>query len=386
MPIDNLCQRLASYQEKQLIRTRHTITSRSHNVIELQGKHLINFSHNDYLSIAQHPQITEAFIAAARQFGLGSGSSPVLAGFYEPNRLLEEQFAQFIQTERAVLFNSGYHANLGVISTLANRQSLVLADKLCHASILDGVQLSRAQLIRFRHNDLNHLETLLRQARQACFIITESIFGMEGDISPIHHIAALAKNYNATLIVDDAHGIGILGQRGRGIREYYHLTQTDIPCLITPLGKAFASSGALVSGSHEMIHAITQFARPYLFSTALPPAVAAATLTSLHVIEHETWRRKKLQELAHYFIEKAQSYSLPIISKQLTPIKSIVIGDANTTLEIQRHLFEKGFYVSCIRPPTVPVGTSRIKISLNCRHTTEEISHLLEQLAYAKHR
>lgn len=386
MPTDHLCQKLANHQEKQLIRTRNPITSRTHNLIELQGKQLINFSHNDYLSIAQHPQVTAAFSAAAIQFGLGSGSSPVLAGFYQPNQLLEEQFAQFIQADRAILFNSGYHANLGVITSLANRQSLILADKLCHASILDGIQLSRAKLIRFRHNDLNHLETLLCQARQACFIITESIFGMEGDISPIHHIAALAKKYNATLIVDDAHGIGVLGQRGRGIREWYNLTQADIPCLITPLGKAFASSGALVSGSHEIINSISQFARTYLFSTALPPAIASATLACLHLVENESWRREKLQELSQHFMTQAQSHALQIISKQLTPIKSIVIGDANTTLEIQQYLLDQGFYVSCIRPPTVLEGSSRIKISLNCQHTTEEISNLLEQLSYAKYR
>jgi 8-amino-7-oxononanoate synthase len=388
MPTNNLCQKLATHQEKQLIRTRNSITSRTHNLIELHGKQLINFSHNDYLSIAQHPQVTAAFIAGASQFGLGSGSSPVLAGYYQPTQFLEEKFAQFIQADRAILFNSGYHANLGVISTLANRQSLILADKFCHASILDGIQLSRAKLLRFRHNDLNHLELLLSQARQPCFIITESIFGMEGDISPIHQIAALAKNYNATLIVDDAHGIGVLGQKGRGIREWFNLTQADIPCLITPLGKAFASSGALVSGSHEIIHAISQFARTYLFSTALPPAIASATLVSLDLVEQETWRREKLQELIEYFMTQAESRGLPIISKQLTPIKSVIIGDASATLQIQQNLLERGFYVSCIRPPTVPEGTSRIKISLNCQHTPEEISNLLDQLGYlyAKYR
>jgi 8-amino-7-oxononanoate synthase len=385
MPTNNLYQKLATHQEKQLTRTRNPITSRTHNLIELQGKQLINFSHNDYLSIAQHPHVTAAFIAGANQFGLGSSSSPVLSGFYQPNQLLEEKFAQFIQADRAILFNSGYHANLGVISTLANRQSLILADKFCHASILDGIQLSRAKLIRFRHNDLNHLETLLKQAKQPCLIITESIFGMEGDISPIHHIAALAKDYHATLIVDDAHGIGVLGQQGRGIREWYNLTQVDIPCLITPLGKAFGSSGALVSGSHEIIDAISQFARTYLFSTALPPAIASATLVSLDLVEQETWRREKLQEIIEYFMAQAQSHALPIISQHLTPIKSIIIGDASATLQIQQNLLEHGFYVSCIRPPTVPEGTSRIKISLNCQHTTEEISSLLEQLSYARH-
>ncbi len=380
MVIDSLDDLLAVHQQKQLLRQRIPISNRNGTKIKLDGKWLINFSHNDYLGIADHPQVKAAFIEGVEQYGVGSSASPVLAGFYQANQELEEKFARFMQADRAILFNSGYHANLGVFTSLANRHCFVLADKLCHASILDGVQLSRAKLLRFRHQDLLHLETLLKKIQQPCLIVTESIFGMEGAISPIDQVANLAQRYQATLIVDDAHGVGVLGQQGRGIREYYQLTQTEIPCLISPLGKAFGSFGALVSGTENIINTLTQFSRTYLYSTALPPAVAAASLAALQIIEEEGWRRDKLASLAKQLIQQAWKWQLPLMSQALTPIKSILIEDISASLEIQQQLLHNGFYVSCIRPPTVPAGTSRIKISINCLHEEEEITRLFDYL------
>lgn len=369
-------------QAPDLIRKRYAIADRNENEICLADNCLVNFSSNDYLGIATHPAIKKAFIKGVERYGFGSGGSALVSGFYRPHRALEEKFAEFLQRDDAVLFNSGYHANLGVISAVANRHSAIFLDKLCHASIIDGVHLSRAHYFRYAHQDLNHLCRLADESEaNNKFLITESVFSMEGNISPIDQIAILAKTKQMKLLVDDAHGIGVLGAAGRGICDYYQLNQDSVPYLIAPLGKAFASYGAVVAGSRDFIEHLLQFAKTYRYSTALPPAIASASMAALDVIQHENWRRSKLNELTRYFIKQAKERNLCLSSEAITPIKAILIGANLAALKIHQALLEKGFFISCIRPPTVPVGTARIRISLNCLHTEQNITQLLDLIA-----
>jgi 8-amino-7-oxononanoate synthase len=374
-------RRLKHYQTQHLIRERHTITARANNVIIINGQRLINFCSSDYLGLAVHPKVKTAFIAGVQQYGLGSSSAALIAGFYKPQQLLEEKFADFLQRDQALFFNSGYHANLGILTTLANRDTVVIADKLCHASILDGIQLSRAKHYRFRHNDIAHAATLIHNQPHPALLITESVFSMEGDISPIPQLANLARENNHSLIIDDAHGIGVLGKNGRGACEHHQLSQRDVPCLVTPFGKAVGSMGAMVSGSKQLIAALLQFANTYRCSTALPPAVTFATLESLKILQQENWRRERLNYLIKYFILQAKNRELSLVAEAITPIKSILIGDNQLALKIKETLRQQGFFVSCIRPPTVPQGTARIRISLNCLHEQQEITHLLDLIA-----
>jgi 8-amino-7-oxononanoate synthase len=343
---------------------------------------MINFCSNDYLNLSTHPKVIKAFRQGAQQYGLGSGASPSVSGYTFAHHQLEEKLAEFLQRDKAILFNSGYHANLGVITTFANRNSTIIADKLCHASLIDGIVLSRARCKRYRHNDYSHAEKIFqlsRQRRDELLFITESVFSMQGDITNVKKLVSIANN-EAMLLVDDAHGIGVLGKKGGGICDYYQLSQSDVPCLVTPFGKALGSFGAIVSGSSDIIDALIQCARTYRYSTALPPAVCSATLASLTVLMEESWRRSKLQALITFFIKEAKLRNLPCTSFDETPIKSIITGCNKLTLKIQHKLAHRGFLVSCIRPPTVPINQSCIRISLNCMHTEEQIICLLNLL------
>ena len=369
-------QLLAKNANEYLARSRHVIDKHDSRHIMLDGKQLINFCSNDYLGLASHPAVINAFIQGANDYGLGSGSSALISGYSKAHHALEEAFAFFLQRDRAILFNSGYHANLGVIATLANRNSCVITDKLCHASIIDGIVLARAKCLRYRHNDLVHAETLLKNnSAQHMLIVTESVFSMEGDTPDIKALCSLAKKYHATLIIDDAHGIGV--------NEFANLSQQEVPCLVTPLGKAVGSMGAIVAGSTDLIEMLLQFSRTYRYSTALPPAVCHATITALAIMQSESWRRQKLHDNINFFHQQAKLRNINPVSTDATPIKSIIIGANKTTLLIQKELHEQGFFVSCIRPPTVPVNTARIRLSLNCMQTTDDIIRLLDSLKNA---
>ncbi|MFZ2314400.1 MAG: 8-amino-7-oxononanoate synthase [Gammaproteobacteria bacterium] len=364
-------------QVPDLIRTRFVINEREENILLVNDHTVVNFSSNDYLALADHPSLKKAFIQGVDKYGLGSGSSPLVSGYYRSQCLLEEKFSEFFNRERSLLFNSGYLANVGILSAFQNRHEKIYSDKLCHASILDGIELSKRKNIRYRNNDLSHLQELLISATDKPLLITESVFSMEGRISPIKQIADMCPD-NVMLIVDDAHGAGVLGENGRGIIEHDALGKEDIDCLVTPLGKAFASMGAVVSGSSAFIEYLLQFSKTYKYSTALPPAVAHATLTALQLVQDENWRRHQLRDLINFFIQESNSRSLTLSSTDLTPIKSIIIGENAQTLMIKDALLKEGFFVSCIRPPTVPKGTARLRISLNCMHRKDDILKLLD--------
>jgi 8-amino-7-oxononanoate synthase len=364
---------LRKFEAQHLLRKRDAIDKK---------KLVVSFSSNDYLNIAKHPDVIKAYQHGAEECGLGSGAAPLVSGYTKSHQQLEEAFAEFLNRDKALLLNSGYHANLGVITTFADRSTTVIADKLCHASLIDGIVLSRAKHKRYHHHDMSQAERLLREHQhQDTLLITESVFSMQGDIANVKKLSALAKNNQALLIVDDAHGIGVLGNRGGGICDYYQLSQQEVPCLITPFGKALGSFGAMVTGKADLIEALVQCARTYRYSTALPPAVCQATLAALKILTHESWRRSQLQHLITFFITEAKSRNLPLASFDATPIKSVVIGSNKATLDMQTKLMASGFFVSCIRPPTVPVNQACVRLSLNCTHTEEQIIRLLDLMA-----
>lgn len=353
-----------------LVRKRFTIEKKASTHIQAQGVDAINFCSNDYLNLSQHPKIIASVIRGMEEFGLGSGASSLVAGFYQPQKILEEKFSEILNRERSLFFNSGYHANLGLITALANKNTTIIADKLCHASIIDGIRLSGAKHFRYPHGNLAHAENLLLKYPQS-LLITENVFSMEGTIADIKTLAKLAKNSASLFIVDDAHGFGVLDRK---------ISQEDVPCLVIPLGKACGGTGAIVSGKADLIEIILQKARTYCYTTALPPAICYGILEALNLIREETWRREKLNALIQYFIQGAKARELPLVSSDTTPIKSILIGDNQKVISIQKTLLEKGFFVSCIRPPTVPKNTARIRISLNCLHEENEIEKLLDEL------
>ncbi|MBA3661145.1 MAG: 8-amino-7-oxononanoate synthase [Gammaproteobacteria bacterium] len=379
-----LTKKLNANRAQHLTRARMVCESRRAQHIGEDQRSYINFTSNDYLGLATDPRVKKAMIDGINQYGVGSGSSPVVSGYYQSTRALEEQFADFLKRDRAVLFNSGYHANCGLFSAIADRHTSIIADKFLHASLLDGIRLSRAKLCRFQHHHAQHASQLLEKNWGALFV-TESVSSMSGEICPLPEYLPATKKYQAITVLDDAHGIGILGELGAGGCDQFNLQQSDIHFLITPLAKALGTMGALVSGSHAAIESLIQFARTYHYSSALPPAIPVATLAALKILQTENWRRDQLKSLIQHFIREAKNRNLPLTSDDLTPIKSIIIGGNAATSRLVSDLRDHHFLVACIRPPTVPNNTARIRISLNCMQKESDITALLDFISRRYH-
>ncbi len=376
MLADRLKQRQLRREQQHLSRSRPVIHHQKNNRVLVDGKTYIDFSNNDYLGLSHHPDIASTFQEGINQFGVGGSSSSIVSGYSPAQHEFEQAFADWLRMDRAILFNSGYHANLGLYSALCERHDRIYADRLCHASILDGIQLSRAKLTRYQHNDMQHLELLI-QKNTPDWIVSESVFSMEGDVAPIGALSKITKAHTAQLIIDDAHGIGVLGD-GRGIISSHHLTQNDIACLVAPLGKAFHGIGAIVAGKKTIIDELVQSARSYHYSTALPPALCCAMIKTLKIIQQDTWRREKLMENIVTAQTAAKKYDINLLTGDKTPIISIIIGDNKKTQLVKKELLARGFFVSAIRPPTVKKGSARLRLSLNSSHTKEEINRLVQ--------
>ncbi len=377
MLLDSLQQRLLQHAQNNLVRKQNVVTTAEVNAIVVAGKKAADFSSNDYLGLKKHPCMIEAVITAAKQYGVGSGASAQISGYSDLHAEVETAFAQWLKVDKAILFNSGYCANTGIISALVTRGDTIFSDKLLHASLLDGILLARAKHYRYQHNDLNHFKYLATK-KAPDLIVTESIFSMEGDVAAITELTQLAQQYNAKLLIDDAHGIGILGKHGAGIMEQCHLEQTQFACLVLPLGKAFNAMGAIVAGRQQVMDAILQFAKTYRYATALPPLICNAILAALDIIQTETWRREQLAKNIQFFNTYCKEKKLTLISPAATPIRSVLIHDSNNVLALQQFLLEKGFFVSAIRPPTVPKNTARLRVSLNSEHTETQIMALID--------
>lgn len=366
-----LSKRLDSYRKADLYRSRHIYDNENHCI----------FCSNDYLCLTKHSEVIKAFKTGADEYGVGSGASQLITGHIYPHHILEDAFAEFLNRDRALLFSSGYLANIGVVTALMDNESAVFEDKLNHASLIDAGMFSQAKVYRYAHNDIKHLQShLSKYSYKQKLIITDGVFSMNGDIAKLPELSMLAKQHNVWLMVDDAHSIGVLGNNGGGTLEHFNLQQQDVPILVCPLGKALGCYGAIVAGTNNLIESLIQFARTYIYDTAIPPAIASALYAGLQVIKKEPWRREKLAYLINYFKQQANMRNLTFLPS-VTPIQSFVIGDAKTALSISEKLLSRGFVVVAIRPPTVPQNTSRLRISLNCLHTEKQINDLLDNLA-----
>ena len=320
---------------------------------------------------------------------MGAGASHLVVGHQQPHEQLERALAEFTGRERALLFSSGYMANLGVLKALLGKEDVIVQDKLNHASLIDGGLASGAQLLRYRHNDLDHLEQLLAKSASADpdkrkILAVDGVFSMDGDIAPLDALADICDTHDVALMVDDAHGFGVLGEQGAGCSEHFGLGQQRLPIVMGTLGKAFGVSGAFVAGSHEMIETLIQYSRTYIYTTALPPACAAAALQSLSIIKAQPERRQHLQDLIAYFRQAISSLDFNVLPST-TAIQPIIIGDSEKTLALSQALLKAGLLVTAIRPPTVPMGTARLRITLTAAHSFAQVDQLLEVLRQHAH-
>ena len=347
----------------------------------IDGKQLLSFCSNDYLGLASHPALKKAFIDAVEHDGVGAGAAHLLTGHSQYHQQLEEQLADFMGQQRALLFSSGYQANIGVIDGLMTRGDCILQDKLNHASLLDGGRLSLAEQLRYQHNDMHALQRRLQQSEKAAhrLIVTDGVFSMDGDIAPLPELISLAKQHSTAVMIDDAHGLGVLGKQGRGTVEHYQIEQQSMPIIMGTFGKAFGTAGAFVAADEEVIDTLIQQARSFVYTTAQPSAIAAATLASLKLIQDENWRRDKLQTLIRQFKVGAAELGLQLIDSD-TAIQPIVMGDDEQAITIGKQLEEKGLLVGVIRPPTVPEGSARLRITLSANHSEQQVTQLLDGL------
>jgi 8-amino-7-oxononanoate synthase len=347
----------------------------------VDGRDCVTFCSNDYLGLASHPRLRAALQKAAEHAGVGSGAAQLITGYNSAHQQLERELAEFVQRPRALLFSTGYQCNMGVISALLGKGDHVYSDSLNHASLIDGCRLSGADIHRYGHADVGELRSqLAAPAAGHRLIVTDALFSMDGDRAPLRELADVACNDNAWLMVDDAHGFGVLGPEGRGSVAAAGLDGGDVPILTATLGKSLGAFGAFVAGSEELIETLIQSARTFIFTTALPPVVAEAAREALKVMRDEPWRREHLHALIARFRAGARERGLPI-AESSTPIQPLVVGDEQRALDLSRALWEAGFLVTAIRPPTVPPGTCRLRITLSAAHGESQVDGLIEALA-----
>ena len=376
----DLAARVAERRAADLYRQRPLLESPQGPEVVVDGQRLLAFCSNDYLGLANHPDVIAAWQAGAEHWGVGGGASHLVIGHSTPHHQVEEALAELTGRPRALLFSTGYMANLGAITALVGQGDTVLQDRLNHASLLDGGLLSGARFNRYLHNDPASLASRLDKAVGNTLVVTDGVFSMDGDLADLPALADVARARGAWLMVDDAHGLGTLGTQGGGIVEHFGLGVEDVPVLIGTLGKACGTAGAFVAGSEELIEALVQFARPYIYTTSQPPALACATLKSLELLRRETWRREHLAALIRQFREGAQQIGLELMDSP-TPIQPIVIGDSAKALRLSRMLRERGLLVTAIRPPTVPAGSARLRVTLSAAHSEAQVQLLLNALA-----
>lgn len=363
-----------------LYRSRRVLDSAQGVRVRVDGAELLSFCSNDYLGLANDPRVVAAFHEGARRWGVGSGASHLVSGHMGVHHALEEALATFTGRERALLFSSGYAANLGVAAALLGKGDVVFQDRLNHASLLDAAQLSGARLQRFLHNDVASLDTHAARIRgEHRMVAVDGVFSMDGDEAPLVAIADACDRHDALLLVDDAHGLGVLGDTGGGSLEAQGVG-ARVELLMGTLGKALGTAGAFVAGDAALIDTLIQHARTYIYTTALPPAVAAATLMSLRLVQEEPWRRERLASLVQRLREGAEAIGLRLLPSR-SPIQPLVLGDAERALAWAQALRARGILVPAIRPPTVPRGSARLRITLSAAHEEADVDRLLDALA-----
>jgi 8-amino-7-oxononanoate synthase len=376
-----LAPALAERRAQARYRTRRTLASPQGPEVVVDGQPMLAFCSNDYLGLANHPAIVAAAHSAADRYGVGSGASHLVCGHSAEHHALEEELAAFTGRQRALLFSTGYMANQGIITALLERGDAIFEDRLNHASLLDAGLLSGARFQRFLHNDVANLaRRLARTGARRKLVAVDAVYSMDGDCAPLPELAATARQHGAWLMADDAHGFGVLGASGAGTGEHFGLGADELPIYMATLGKAVGSFGAFVAGSETLVETIIQFARSYIYTTALPPMVAAATRAGLQLLQQESWRRQHLAELVERFRRGADQLGLGLLPSQ-TAIQPLVLGDDQLALDVAEALARRGIWISAIRPPTVPAGSARLRITLTAAHSGEQVDRLLTALA-----
>lgn len=380
MSFDDLSSELAARKQQSLYRQRRTLETPQQPVVQVDGREYLAFCSNDYLGLANHPEVIKSFQDAANLYGVGGGASHLVNGHSRAHHDLEEALAEFTGRPRALLFSTGYMANLGAVNALLGKEDAVFEDRLNHASLLDAGLLSGARFQRYLHNDAESLDARIQktEARRK-LVITDGVFSMDGDVANLPALSDTCSKHGAWLMVDDAHGFGCLGKQGGGCAEQFGMTNEQIQILVGTLGKGFGTAGAFVAGSDELIETLIQHARTYIYTTSMPPAVAAATLTSLRLLRKEFWRREKLESLITRFRHGCESLGLELMDSP-TPIQPILIGESDKAMAISRALEDEGIFISAIRPPTVPKGSARLRVTLSAEHTEAQLDRLLSAL------
>ena len=382
-----LSKELAAIESAGLTRRRRMLESSCGRLVTVDGKKLLNFASNDYLGLANNPEISQALAVGAKQWGAGSGASHLVSGHLAPHEALEKEIAAFTGFPRALTFSTGYLANLAVTPTLAGRVDAVFADKLNHASLIDAMQQAKAngaEVQRYPHNDMAALEKMLAASTAAHkIIVSDTVFSMDGDLAPLPLLYALAEQYDAWLVIDDAHGFGVLGTQGKGSLAHFNLPSARRILLMGTLGKAAGVGGAFVAGSEIAIEYLLQKGRSYIFTTAQPPAIACALSKSLQLIKNGAVLRANLNARIGQLRDGLADSTLKLLPS-ITAIQPLIVGANEATVTLSKALWERGLWVPAIRPPTVPKGTARLRISLSAAHTAEDIETLstaLKELA-----
>lgn len=383
MAFDWLSSTLQSREEKGYLRQRVTQSYEKDNIICIDGAHFLNFASNDYLGMRHHEGVLQAWTEGLAQYGGGSGASPLVTGHTQAHHALEAYLASHLKREAVLLFNCGFAANQAICQALFHQGGEILADKLMHASFLEGAQASGAALRRFRHNDTGHLQRLLDNSESAdTLIATEGVFSMDGDVAPVAQLAQCASDAEAWLMIDDAHGFGVLGEQGFGTVEQHGLSQTQAPIVMGTFGKAIGTAGAFVAGSQALIDYLVNFARHYIYSTAMPSAQAVATLYSLTYLTTSSLR-DTLRENIAYFRAQADAAGLDVMPSS-GPIQPVLAGNPDTAVKLGSALRMRGIWAVPMRYPTVPRGTDRIRLTLNAAHTQRDIDALIDALSLAR--
>ncbi|WP_286239802.1 8-amino-7-oxononanoate synthase [Neptuniibacter halophilus] len=380
MSFNSLSAELQARKQASLYRQRRTLETPQQPVVQVDGREYLAFCSNDYLGLANHPEVIKSFQQAAELYGVGGGASHLVNGHSRAHHELELALAEFTGRPRALLFSTGYMANLGAVNALLDKQDAVFQDRLNHASLLDAGLLSGARFQRYLHNDPVSLDKRLgkTEARRK-LVVTDGVFSMDGDVADLPALADVCQRHDAWLMVDDAHGFGCLGAQGGGCAEQFSLSGEKLQVLVGTLGKGFGTAGAFVAGSEELIETLIQHARTYIYTTSMPPAVAAATLTSLRLLRSETWRRDKLEALITQFRRGCESMGLSLMDSP-TPIQPILIGESDQAVAMSQALEAEGIFISAIRPPTVPAGSARLRVTLSAAHTEQQVQRLLDTL------
>lgn len=380
MSFDQLQAELQARKAQSLYRQRRILQSPQSPQVMVDGKACLAFCSNDYLGLANHPEVIAALKAGADRYGVGGGASHLVNGHSQAHHALEEELADFTGRPRALLFSTGYMANIGAITALLDKRDGVFQDRVNHASLLDAGLLSGARFQRFLHNDADNLNTRLQrtEARRK-LVVCDGVFSMDGDLADLPAICHTAAQQQAWVMVDDAHGFGCLGEQGRGTVDYFGLGSDQVQVLVGTLGKAFGTSGAFVAGSEELIETLIQHARTYIYTTSMSPAMASATHASLRLLRQDEWRREQLNHLIQRFRQGCEQLGLPLMASP-TPIQPILVGAADRAMAISAALEAKGIFIGAIRPPTVPQGAARLRVTLSATHTDEQLDRLLDAL------